>query len=530
MYDIHPLELADILWPSTYFYREQREIIESVWANKETYVVAANKMGKDYVAGRTALLFFLTRHPCRVVTTSAKEEHLDVLWGEMGQAIMESAHPLDRKKGGPLIIKDMEINKVVGGEECPLSYIKGMVAGQQSIASMGGHHIAAPVPDDHIPRTMLMCDESSSVRDEYYRTASPWMNRALIFGNAWPCENFFKRGVRGGDVVSPSDLSKYLRKVFHIRAEDSPNIRLALAQKRAGLPITYERLVAGVKGYDEYLEDLILWDEHQICVSHGADWYEGAEIKLFPPQWLQASVLRWQELAGKPHHGKRMVRYMGVDPGEGAAESAWVVGDELGVIEMVSKKTPDTNDVPDITLQLMAHHSIPGSNVCMDRGGGGKQHADRINGILKARGKDPIRTVGFGETLVLDPKRGLRMIEEKVEQRQEAYAFCNRRSQMYGEASALVDPRLSGYGLPAPNSSAPAERLHHALRVIPKLYDGEGRLELPPKNRRQGDESKKKTLTEMVGGTGKGLDESDALVLMGHAILHQTRRAVASAV
>lgn len=529
MFNIHPLELARILWPTYIFYDKQREIVESVWRNKETYVPAGNKLGKDYIAARIIILFFLTRHPCRVVTTSAKEDHLDVLWGEMGQAILDSAHPLDHRKGGPLKINSMEIRRIINGVECPLSYIKGLVASADRIAAMQGHHVANP--GDDMPRTMFVCDESSSVPDDYYTKASTWFDRALVFGNTWPCENFFRRhadiekGAR--DVPSPFNDGTFVRKIIRITAKDSPNVRLAMAQIRSGKKPTGERLVAGVKGYREYLEDLTVWDAHQICVSHDARWYEGSELKLFPPNWRQAAVSKWHATRG---HDKGST-YMGVDPGEGMANTTWSIGDDVRMRKMVSMKTPDTDHVPHITLDLMQQYNMQPENACMDRGGGGKQHADRINAILEKRGiYQRIRTVAFGEALALLPRRGLRLIEEKIGHREEHYAYRNRRCQMYAEASALIDPLQGGYGIPPEELGEAYQRLHHALSVIPRMYDGEGRLDLPPKHRRAGEETKKKTLTEMVGGDAKGLDEADAFVLMCHAKMHQSKRAVAGVV
>lgn len=111
-----------------------------------------------------------------------------------------AAFPLDAKNGGPLVRNQREIKKVVNGVVCPLSYIKGMVANEQSIAAMGGHH-ASPKIDDGLPHTLLVCDEASSVPTPYYEVALPWAKRVLVFGNSWPCENFFRKCVDGGDVV-----------------------------------------------------------------------------------------------------------------------------------------------------------------------------------------------------------------------------------------------------------------------------------------------------------------------------------------
>lgn len=205
----NPHRLAKLLWPDVYFYQQQREIIDSVWYNDETIVPAGNMLGKDFVAGRIVILFFLTRRPCRIVNTSAKDDHLRVLWGEIGEGINNSRIPLTTDKGGPLIVTHREIRKVYKGTVCPKSYVRGMVAGTDSIASMQGHHIANT--GDGIPKTLFMSDESSSVEDEYFRMARTWANRMLLFGNPWQCSNYFFRAVEGdvatndpgGDILAP---------------------------------------------------------------------------------------------------------------------------------------------------------------------------------------------------------------------------------------------------------------------------------------------------------------------------------------
>ena len=40
-----PLKLGKKLWPDIYFYKEQQEVIQSVWRDDETVVPAANMMG-----------------------------------------------------------------------------------------------------------------------------------------------------------------------------------------------------------------------------------------------------------------------------------------------------------------------------------------------------------------------------------------------------------------------------------------------------------------------------------------------------
>lgn len=185
-----PMKFAQLLWPDVVFYREQRKIIRSVVHNDETFVTAGHQLGKDFVAGFIALWFFLTRHPVRVVTTSVKDDHLRVLWGEIGRFIDTARYPLGHKDGGPLVVKHREIQKIVNGTVCKVSYLIGSVS--EKGEGMAGHHAA---------HTLLLVDEASGVEDEVYKRADSWAKRKLIIGNPYECQNFFRKGVEGGDLL-----------------------------------------------------------------------------------------------------------------------------------------------------------------------------------------------------------------------------------------------------------------------------------------------------------------------------------------
>src|SRR5271154_521237 len=102
---IDPIAFQQFMWPDVHFYDKQREIIYSVLQNDETVVPAGNKLGKDYVAGFICLYFFISRNPCRVVTTSVKDDHLRVLWGEINNFINTAKYPLRSDMGGMLYVK-----------------------------------------------------------------------------------------------------------------------------------------------------------------------------------------------------------------------------------------------------------------------------------------------------------------------------------------------------------------------------------------------------------------------------------------
>lgn len=184
-----PFALRRLLWPDVRFYDKQREIITSVRDNFETVCVAGNMLGKDFVSGFVVLWFFLTHHPCRVITTTVRSDHLRVLWGEMGRFVQTSRFPMLHEDGGPLIVKHLEIQRIYKGKVCPISYVRGMTS--QRGEGMAGHHAA---------HTLCVIDEASGVDDEAYEQAQGWAKKFLVIGNPNPCNNFFRRAVEGGDV------------------------------------------------------------------------------------------------------------------------------------------------------------------------------------------------------------------------------------------------------------------------------------------------------------------------------------------
>ncbi len=194
-----PVKFTQVFWPDVTLYDKQQEILYSVRDNDETFIPAANMMGKDFVSGLCALWFFLTRHPCRVITTSADFSQLEsVLWGEIRRFINTTKYPLDSEKGGPLVINHLHIRKIVNGNMCGLSYLIGRVAAKGE--GMLGHHIADT--GDGIPKTLALFDECSGLEDITYERCDTWARRKLCIGNPYACNNFFYRGVKGGDVLA----------------------------------------------------------------------------------------------------------------------------------------------------------------------------------------------------------------------------------------------------------------------------------------------------------------------------------------
>jgi hypothetical protein len=158
------LKLAELLWPQVYFYDKQREIFQSLEDNDETVVPAGNQLGKDFTAGAVCICFFLRglfNGGCRVVTTSVKDDHLRVLWGEIGRFLQTSAVPLRVEEGGPLVVNHRDIRGVVAGKVCQISYLRGMVSERGE--GMAGHHAknTLAVIDEacHDSETEVLTDE-----------------------------------------------------------------------------------------------------------------------------------------------------------------------------------------------------------------------------------------------------------------------------------------------------------------------------------------------------------------------------------
>ena len=337
---------------------------------------------------------------------------------------------------------------------------------------------------------MLVIDEAARVEDALYYAVRPML--AVSGGKLVALSTpFGKRGWFYNEWHSENAWER-----VRVTADMCPRIPAAFLEE--------ERRTLGAEWYAQEYE---------------CDFTAGSGSPLFPSAWLDRAGSIAASLGSKPRHAKAI----GIDPAEGGDKTAMAAVDEYGLIELVSKKTPDTSIITSEALAFMRKHGVPPERVVFDRGGGGKEHADR----LRSQGCN-VRTVAFGESLAPDPKHGLTPVHDRVEHREERYAYMNRRAEMYGELRQLLDPMGGLDGKGGPNGwGLPAEyrELREQLAPIPLQFDPEGRLKLPPKNKRN-PESKEVSLVELIGHSP---DEADALVLGVHGMLHKGRRATARA-
>lgn len=190
-----PLAFVYDHWPDVRLYDKQEEIILSVRDNDETVVVAGHQLGKDFISAAVAIWFFTTHHPVRIVTTSVKDDHLRVFFGELGRFLTTAEIPLTRDRGGPLIVNHRDIKKVGSdGNVCPISYLRGMVS--EKGEGMAGHHAAY---------TLFVVDEASGVEDVVFERASTWAKKTLVIGNPYGSGGWFYRADERGDIPRGGD-------------------------------------------------------------------------------------------------------------------------------------------------------------------------------------------------------------------------------------------------------------------------------------------------------------------------------------
>lgn len=307
-------------------------------------------------------------------------------------------------------------------------------------------------------------------------------------------------------------MAGYYRKVLRITAADSPNVRYALAEVAKGLSISNRIVVPGVLSWTEYEKRRATWDKVRQTIGLDAQFYEGAEVLLFPPDWIDEAHRRHQQLraAGEA----RTTKAVACDPGEGVANTAFAAVDELGVVEVVGRVIQDSMDIVDSFIAFIKRHKVPDDRILIDRGGGGYQLAS----VMRRKGHN-IRTIAFGEAIALPPKAGSYLPKHRRLLAEQKYAYTNRRAQMYGDLNLLLDPSMNpeGYGIPEEY-----QELRKQMAPIPKYYDSEGRLIIPPKHRKPGQkEATMKTLEELIGHSP---DELDAVCLAIHGMLYDDSR------
>lgn len=506
---IDPLRFVAICWPSMQLYDKQRDVLLSVRDNLETFVHAANELGKTRIAAVAAIWWFASRTPARVITSSSSETQLkSILWSEINSLIQQAALPL------PFRVTTLSVEKLKAPgamETEPLDYLIGHVT--NAVENFQGHHL----PNDR-PRVLAIFDEASGIPDDFYDAADSWADRKLVIGNPLSTSNFFYKKCKAGDVADPAGGRGLLRKVIHISGRDSPNVRAALRWREVGQEGQPPLMIPGLLSHDDYVRREREWDEVKKTTRLFGKFYEGSQAKLFPPAWLDLAMdgNHWLGLQRR----QRQVQAIGVDvAGGGRDNSVWTLIDRHGVIEQIVENTPNTMTIPGRTIALIRDHKLDASQVAIDVGGLGKGVCDR----LWEQGYR-IHAINFGESA--GKKETTQVVPDRETDPKKA--FKNRRAEMYGMLRERMEPPFEDDGEAAravqlagtwePFALPPdAYLLREELGVLPLQYDSEGRLFLPPKDPGR---AKAAGFVSIQSLLGRSPDRADSLVLAIFALKH----------
>jgi hypothetical protein len=518
-----PVGFAKQFWPHVELAPYQREIIESVRDNPETWVHSANEMGKSLIAALSAIWWFSTRR-AKVVTSSTTKDQLErVLWGEIDH-LLSTARAHGRRFD--FRFRRTALRVELGADAEKKYYLIGQQAEQ--VESFQGHHLQRE--PDGTPSVLFIFDEASALERKFYDAATSQAHAILVVGNPLVADGVFYEKCLAGNQDRGDGSGRLARKVIHVSGDHSPNVIEGKKRIERGETGDAPIVVPGILSYDQYRERLGKWTPEMSRARLFGLFPDETDARLFPREWLDmaqqlgaiaerayADEDAWRK-ARRPHcdapngdafhAGRRVVSAgpyaLGVDAAQGGRDvSAWCVFGRFGVRHVFTKSTPNTSEISGLTLRLMRRFDIRNSAVVFDSGGGGKQIADS----LRDCGYQEISDVQFSSTP-----------EEPGE-------YVNRRAELYGELRKALEPtpavtrllardvrewhKLDARCLALPPGDG---ELRQDLAVLPLSRDSEGRLRLPRKDaRRKASERREPCVRELLGG--RSPDRGDALVL-----------------
>lgn len=508
---LDPVKFVALCWPHITLTAYQETVLRSVAANAETLVHSANEMGKDFITAIVVIWFFCSRRPARVIMSSSGETQLKmILWSEIKKRLSDSQVEF------PFKVNELEIKWLFeDGTECHLSYIKGHVT--KSVENFQGHHL-----DHDKPRVLAVFDESSGIPDEFSEAAESWQHRKLAIGNPLNCLNWFYQDCKGGDLAHPDEWQTgLLRKIIHVDGEESPNVIVGKRLAQAGVPGPYPNVIPGVLSYDEYRRRLKIWDKYKIKVRLHGLFNEGDDTLLYPPEWLDNCERMYARCCPLGYEtscrgkGSPQGLAMGVDAGQGRDLTVWTIICHSYLIYQETKQTPEPATMIKRTIELANEFHVPVEKILFDAGGGGFQLASVMRGEPYRK---KVNTVWFGESPTdrRPPKRS----DKKEVQFEHRQIYKNKRAEMYDVLRQRIDPSINAepFGLPVE-----LYELRRDLAIMPLMWDNEGKMFLPPKDRKSTDKENKDLIT-IKKLLGRSPDRADSLVLAAFALWGQPAR------
>jgi len=521
-YRCEPLEFIRRLWPGIKVWRKQREIAESVARNYGTIVHSAIETGKGWIAARLIIWFYATRFPCKVIGTSITQPQLrDSLWGEIDAALREpvaGGEVIARADGDPMTVREllgidvvhMELRRLdEHGRPHANDWVRLRVA--KDVEGMHGIHLG-PLPDGG-PTVLAVLDETSGVSDKFCEGLEGQAHRMLILGNPLHLAGYFARKIRAGDEPDRLCSDRLRWKVIHIDGARTPNVSAGRKWERLGRKGPCPVPIPGIMSYASFVAYENEWDAYNRRTRLRGLLPEGDEASVWVPEaWLREGFKLWHEIDHE-WRAANLPRWLGVDASHGRRDLVcWVVVDAWGIVEVRVMDPeamrdrygqPDTVRMLEVTRELMTRHVIPAGRVAVDAGGGGQ---DAVGDPMRRDGQ-VVQLVDFGSAASRRRRR----------------QYKNRRAEMYGLLSGVCDPsrwrRVEEGGRWERCWAMPSDEqclaLAEELPMVPKRYDREGKMYLPPKDKRV-PESREQTLVEILGHSP---DRSDGAALAVWAML-----------
>lgn len=309
----------------------QQRIAHAVRDHRVVLVASGNMVGKDWIAARLVLWYWITHPPSTVITTAPRLEQLqEILWAELRGAYMSSRVPL----GGRLLPRAMRLS---AGEHWK---VLGTVS--NDVTKLSGYH------NRHV---MVVIDEATGVEqaefEAFLSLAPSPHDRILALFNPTRRDCYVYRLWCSGAA-----------ECITIPSTDSPNFD--------GRPP--ERYIHGL-ATPEWADEIarIYGRQSNYYLSHVLGLWPLAESdETIPVEWLDAAMTRPPEYSPDTQPPGEV--YMGVDLGEGvgADNSVIVVRNETGVLAVWRSRRARATQVIEKAEELADEYRVPDANIYID--------------------------------------------------------------------------------------------------------------------------------------------------------------------
>lgn len=240
-----------------YLTDQQREVVESVKANRRTCVTAGNGVGKTWLAARLALWFLYSNPGSKVVTTAPTWHQVEnLLWRELRAAHQRARLPL----GGSPNLTSLSLS-----DEW---YAVGLSTNDPT-----------RFQGTHAPRVMVVFDEATGVATGIWEAAEGLAvgphDRFLAIGNPTDPTSEFKRKDDSG-----------MWRVIRLNCEEHPNVTSGSI------------VVPGAVTKEWIDEKLIEYGGRETSLYRArvrGVWPEEGDDTLIPLRLVEEATARWKE-------------------------------------------------------------------------------------------------------------------------------------------------------------------------------------------------------------------------------------------